>query len=432
MLYERNDFRDFMLRNIPTSEYHLDLEIISNPPKEYIESFFEQLKAHSLYESIKDNFIYDSELNIFAHIHNRYPFSEIEDLSQEEVFFFPFMDKSEIRQIFNIKSSEDYLLRLRAEQVESDMRLKRTFSKLKKKFGKNYSFTNHFEANQYKSYLKNLTPQYRQASLHVPHGTIHSNDANGMCLNTPFGNIIVLSYALRHFLFYINLFHFGSQLGLKSIDKLQSFILAIRIMIGTESFDFELDPRAKLPRSIKKKIDYMTDWQTLFIIGHEYAHHYLGHLENKSILNSHNRVRFITEPIKFYTYNQECEFDADRNAINNTIYNNYEKTELIDGAFLFFSFLDMYDKIEDYLFPKMNYSKTHPEPIDRIWHLRDSIDESVGLKKQELRTIIDYNNSFVKEFLQEYLPYNVETIETVGSTYITSYKKKYLVDRLDF
>ena len=432
MVHERPEFKKFMEKNLPNSEFHLDLEIIANPPKEYIKDFFAQLKKHKQYDKLKDDFIYDSELNIFAQIHNRFPFSDIEDLSTEEVFFYPFMEKKDIKRIFTIKSSEDFLLRLRAEQIERNVRLKRTFSKLKKKFGQDYSFLNHFETHQYKNYLKNLKPEYKEKCLNIPHGTIHSKEANGMCLNTPFGNIIVLSYGLRHFLFYMNVFYFGRQLGMEFHERLEAFVLAIRIMIGTESFDFELDPRAKFPKSIKKKIDVRTDWQMLFIVGHEYAHHYLGHVGKSKTINLHRKVEFITAPSSFYNYSQVSEFEADKNSILNTVYHDDEQAELINGAFLFFIYLDLYEKVEDYLFPKRNQIQTHPQPLERLWKLRSEIADKIGLDPDDLKTIIADNSDFINGFLEEFLPYNVEAIETIGSVYITKYRKKILIDRLDF
>ncbi|MCY0969412.1 M48 family metalloprotease [Chryseobacterium wangxinyae] len=428
---QKNELEEFMQRNLPNSDYQLDLEIIKNPPKEYIDYFFKELRKHREYEKLKDDFVYDEKFDIFAQIHHRFESSEIEEFSEEELFFYPFLNKEEIKTIFNVKSSEDYLLRLRAEQVENNMRLKRTFNKLQKKIGARWSFTNYFESNQYTYYLKKLKSDLREKCENIPHGTIHLNDSNGLCMKTPYGNIIVLSYSLRQFLYYMNIFHFGHQLGVKDIDTFHSFLIANRIKLGTESLDFEIDPRGKLPKSIKKKIDYMTDWQMLFIIGHEYAHHYLGHLDDSTIMKSHSTINYLNSDVEFYTYKQECEFEADKNAIKNTLFNTYDQSKLLNGAFLFFLYLDMCDKVEDYLFPKINYSYTHPKPLDRIQKLRQCIDDKIGFTTYDLNSIIDNNNNFISKFLNEYLPYNVDKFEMVGSMYLPSYKKKYLIDRLD-
>jgi hypothetical protein len=201
-------------------------------------------------------------------------------------------------------------------------------------------------------------------------------------------------------------------------------------MIGTESLDFEIDTRGRLPKSIKRRINFMTNWQMQFIIGHEYAHHYLGHLENASI-STYAKISYTSRDVNRYTYSQSCEFDADYHSISETNLEGWKKTELIDGAFLFFSFIDMYNKVEDYLFPKISSSNTHPAPEERIWRLRESIHSKNGLSQTSLKQILEYNNIFIKGFLEKFLPYNVEAIETIGSIYLPSYKKKILIDRLD-
>lgn len=431
MLDKNSEYFELLKKHLPVSEYNFDLEILKNPPDDYIKDFFKNLKAHKNYKELKDDFIYDKDLDVFIQVHNRFPNSEIDDLTQEQVFFYPFMSKEEIKQAFDIKSSSDYLLRFRAEQVETEIRLKRTFSKLKKKFGHKWSFTNYFESNQYKKYLSKLSPELRKQCINIPHGTIHSKEANGLCIKTPFGNIIALSYSLRYFLFYMNLFQFGEHLGVKGKDISSAFILAIRIIFGKESLDFEIDTRGKLPKSIKREIDKLTDWQMQFIIGHEYAHHYLGHLENQSILKSYDGLNLDSQRIQHYTYKQKCEFEADVNSINKTTYNKDDKSELLNGAFLFFMSLHMYGKIEDYIFPRNGRPRTHPEPIDRLWKLRNSTNSKLGYSAEILTNFEKNTNSYMEHFLTEYLPYNIDKIEMTGSVYLPSYKKRFLIDRLD-
>jgi|JI10StandDraft_1071094.scaffolds.fasta_scaffold27279_6 hypothetical protein len=431
MIYRQpDDYTELIKKHFPVSDYHLDLEVIKHPPPEYIKDFFEKLANHENYNQLKDNFLYDEKLNVFIHVHNKFPHTELSGLTEEQTFFYPFMDKKEIKQIFEIKSASDFLLRLRAEQVENDMRLRRTFSKLKKKIGKKWSFTNYFDSKQYKEYLNNLKQNRKEICQDIPHGTIHFNEANGMCLKTPFGNIIVLSYGLRHFLFYMNVFFFGKNLGVKEIDITHSFLLAIRIMIGTESLDFEIDSRGRLPKSIRRQIDFLTDWQMRFIIGHEYAHHYLGHLDKRLVLKSHDRVKYGGNKVQYYTYEQKNEFEADLHSVIESTYPDVDKSELINGAFMVFIFFSMYDKVVNYMFPG-RVNSSHPEPLDRLTTLRATVDSNTGLKTNQLNAIIASTERTMDEFLKEYLPFNVDKIEMEGSIYLPSYRKKILIDRLD-
>lgn len=431
MLHKEIEYGELLKKYFPSSEYQLDVEIVNDPPEEYIKDFFEKLSKHEKFLEIKDDFIYDADMKVFIHIHNRFHKSELVGLTEEEIFFYPFMDKKEIKRIFNINSASDYLLRLRAEQVENEIRLLRTFSKLKKRLGDKWSFTNYFDSKQYKKYLSKLKLERKNLCVNIPHGTIHANEANGMCVKTPFGNIIILSYALREFLYYMNIFFYGKQLGVKANDVMYSFIIATRIMMGNESLDFEIDPRGELPKRIHRQIELKTDWQMNFIIGHEYAHHYLGHLDSHSKLKSHDKINIVGEKINHYTYSQKCEFEADRHSITEAEFNNSEKRELIDGAFLFLISLHLLYRTLGYLSPKMSNSVTHPEPIDRMWKLRDSIDENIGMSKIELRNFADSYDKFMDTFIKDYLPYNVDKIEMRGSVYLPGYKKKILIDRLD-
>lgn len=431
MIHNHPEYSKLITKYFPNSEgKHLNIEIIQNPPKEYIETLFDRLKKHENYESLKNDLIYDKDTNVFMHLHDQIDLSELTDLNEEERFFIWFMSKTEIKRAFNIKSAKDYLLRMRAEQVEENPRLGRTLEKLRKKYGENWSFENHCETEQYLDYMSNMSSKNRTICESIPHGTIHSKEVNAMCIKTPFGNIITLSYALREFLFYMNIFHFGDQLEVDYDDALSSFILATRIMLGKETLDFELDPRAELPASIENVINYHTDWQMSFIIGHEYAHHYLGHLNSKATLKAHERNG---KGIKdMYTYSQQCEFEADINSIIEVSHDNFDVEELLNGAFMFFISLDFYYGVEDYIFPKHRASNTHPSPMERLWNLRDKIDSSIGYTREELSRFIKRNQEFMDGFRTDFLPFHIEDIEMYGSNYLPGFRKKILFDRLDF
>lgn len=111
MLYHQLEYEKIIKKYFPTSNFHLDIEIIKNPPKEYIKNFFNQLTKHERYHELKNDIFYDEEMYIFVQVHNRFPYSEVQDLSEEELFFLPFMDKNEIKRIFNINSASDYLVK---------------------------------------------------------------------------------------------------------------------------------------------------------------------------------------------------------------------------------------------------------------------------------------------------------------------------------
>ena len=298
------------------------------------------------------------------YILDKIPISEIKDLTDDQKLYYPTCNKDEIHRIFNIKTSSDYLLRLRADQIEDNIRLKRVFTSLRKNLKNKWNFTQYFESNLYKTYLSYLPESERLICEQIPHGTIHASEANGFCMKTPHGNIIVLSYALRTFLYYMNVFKFGDYFGIDSGDQLNAFVIAIRTILGKESLDFEIDNRGDIPKEVHEEIEIFTDWQMLFIIGHEYAHHYLGHLESsKLVYHSHGQK---DKANGFYNFNQKLELEADNNSVSKPMLTDEQITSIADAAFLFFSYLDLFSCVESYMFPKGNSPLSHPEPQDRI------------------------------------------------------------------
>jgi len=197
-------------------------------------------------------------------------------------------------------------------------------------------------------------------------------EPNGVCEKTKFGNIIYLSESLSYFLFYMNLsfleFH---NFSMEIEQNLESLLIGLRVMLGVESLDFDLDPRHDiLPKHIIENNNFLVNQQLMFIIGHEYAHHSLGHLNNSKFhkMNSNDLFKVQGENNKIYNYSQKQEFEADWYAFKNTKLKKEKKASILNGAFLFFIYLDVYDSVKQYLHPSVKAYKTHPEPIDRLWN----------------------------------------------------------------
>ena len=427
------DIKDIFPREVEDkSGFSLDAEMLENLPEGYLLDFKKQLLAHPDYEKIKDNYIINEERNILVHIFEKIPLSETDDLTVDQRFFYPLCSKSEIRQIFNPQTAEDYLLKYRAEQIIDSPRLSRVVNSIRRKRGRNWNFSNYLRSDQFKMYLALLPGSQKAKCQNIPFGTIYMQDANGQCMKSPKGNIIVISAALRSFLYYMNLFHFGSQLGIQPEDTFHAFLIAVRTMLGTESLDFEIDPRGEIPDEIQLKINEVTDWQMLFIIGHEFAHHYLNHLKTSTIGIFKYQFVYSNKETRFYNYSEELELEADFHSVSVPILKRAYRTELCDGAFLFFIWLDLYETVENYIFPPTSAPKTHPDPLDRLWELRKRLNKSIGLTTNDLKKIIDNYRPFKEFLLNEILPFRTEEIERYGSFYLPSFKKEIKADRIYF
>jgi hypothetical protein len=428
MIHKVKGFDDLIKDNsLFDKDYFYNVETFINLTDDYLQEFEKVLLKHPEYETLKANFIIDKENKRLIQIHEKIPFIELEDLNDEERFFYPLCSKQEIKRIFNVKNSLDYLLKFRAEQVIDNQRLNRVYNYIRRKQGSEWNFSQYFDSLLFETYLEYLPQNEKNVCQQIPHGTIHLHEANGYCIKTPFGNVIVISQALRQFLYYMNLFHFGEHYGFKKDEILPTFILATRIMLGTEALDFEIDSRGEIPIEIHTEIDLITEWQMLFVIGHEYAHHYLNHLDKSNTIN-------ITEAndgnFKFYTFKQKYELDADFNSIINQNISDEERSVLTNSAFLFFQWLDLFTTVREYMFPSFGRPSSHPDPIDRIHELRKRLDEKYGFSKKELQEQIKYYKSFKEKLIKDYLPFNIEQFETYGSVYLESYKKERTHDRL--
>jgi hypothetical protein len=417
----------FNKKNGIDKDFNYDTEIIANLPDGYLTDFIIKLKEHPDYETIKDNFIIDEENNKLVQILEKIPNKEMDDLTPDERFFYPLCNKDEIKRIFNIKNADDYFLKFRAENIIDNQRLHRVFSSIRRKNKDNWNFNNYTDSKLFKTYLEILPKHENKVCRNLPHGTVHLNNANGFCMKTPFGNIVAISHALRQFLYYMNIFHFGKEMGIKTDDTFASFILAIRILLGKESLDFEIDSRGEIPLDIHKEIDNITDWQMLFIIGHEYAHNYLSHLD-KTVAPEMNF--FKSKEVKFYSFKQKDELEADLNSISKPILKNSERSDLADGAFLFFHYLDIFEAVREYLLPSTGLPNSHPESNDRIRELRNNLPDDIGFSKESIESNLEYYSSLKTYLINDFLPFEVDRIETYGSVYLPSYKKELIHDRL--
>ena len=428
MIFENNKYKHLLENsNLIDKEYHYDTEILDNLPTGYIDNFEQELKNHPDFKKIKDNYIIDKSQNVIIQIHERIPRKEIEDLSPEETFFYPTCNKQEIKRIFKVKNAKDFLLKFRAEQVIDNQRLLRVISSIRRNKGAKWNFSKFYSSKHFKKYLNLLPEKEYKLCKSIPFGLIHMNSANGYCMKTDYGNIIVISYALQHFLYYMNLFHFGESLGMKSEDTSTAFFIAVRILLGKESIDFELDPRGKVPKKIHLKVTEFTELQLLFVVGHEYAHHYLNHLKDSKLKNV-NLLK--SDNTKFYNYQQRQEFEADYNSIIKPDISNEKRAKLADSALMFFKWLDLFETIRDYMFPAKSNLNSHPNPMDRFWNIRDKKDIYSEHTDLEIKEFLDNYEQFKKMIIRDFLPFYTERLEVYGALYLPSYKEKVTHDRL--
>ncbi|QDZ73457.1 hypothetical protein [Bacillus cereus] len=361
------------------------------------------------------------------------------DLFMQKSFYRPYCNAKEIERIFNVQNNEDYLLKMRADEVADHVRLYRVMRARMHKT-KNWDFTEHFSKVEFDNYIKRLSKGNQNKLSNVAMGFVFSNDPNGSCMKTKFGNVIIISESLRYFLFFMNL-HFLDAISNVEIPvdvKQHSLLIAIRTMLKTESLDFELDPRGIIPSEIEDLCNILVQQQIEFVIGHECAHYLLGHLNQANMVEeplyrmlSHEEWENVRKHT-FYNYKQQHEFEADINSFKLAKFHDSSEFEnFISGAFLFFIYLDIYRSVSEVIFPPMGQMKTHPDPIDRMWNLYTEFEADSKKMKGPLESLLKYTSQ-LKTFLQEDVGYNIDNYETYGSVYLGQWRGPVLIDRVDY
>ncbi|MBV6715878.1 hypothetical protein [Paenibacillus chitinolyticus] len=358
--------------------------------------------------------------------------------AEEKNWFLSFCNKNEVERIFNPISGADYLLKLRAEALFDSTRLERVILARKRLLGDKWSFSNHFRTKEFNKYIHFLPEEDREVIKEVPMGFLFTFEANGYCMKTEFGNIIVVSEALRHFFYYMNLgfLNFGE---IPSDVRSSSRMIAIRTMLETEAMDFELDPRGKVPKNIHNQCTNIANKQIEFIFGHEIAHHLLNHLDENNTTQRPLTRGSLEQYGKrknhvYYNYLQKQEFDADLTALDRPIFKSrMEYQYLVLAAILFFLYLDIFEAVSNYIYPPINSQKTHPKPLERFWNVYNSTKNGFDLfSEEQIMEFLNMTTEYKEYLIREHIPYNIDLYEMYGSIYLGQWRGKKLVDRVDY
>lgn len=235
----------------------------------------------------------------------------------------------------------------------------------------------------------------------------------------------------------MNIFFYGDDFGIDGQNRFSAFLIAQRLIAGFESPDFDLDPRCTLPEPIEIFMSSVTNIQYQFILGHEYAHHLLGHLSDKNLIttNFNELVRGFEGKYKLthYKYSHKLEYDADWHAIKFIKGSKRFRNDVANGAFLSLMYMKVSSMVLDYINPaRSKMMSTHPDPVQRIWKLRARLNNRLGFERDQLTNNISYLESYTRDFLNHFVAFNFDDFEQYGSVYLPAYKKRLLNDRLDF
>ncbi|MFZ3184116.1 MAG: M48 family metalloprotease [Pseudomonas sp.] len=349
-------------------------------------------------------------------------------------FYFSLCSPDEISKIENPESAEDYLLKLRANATVEHVRIHRVFLAKMRQQGGSWSFTNSFSCEPFENFKCLLSHEDYEAAKNIAAGFVFCNKPNGSIIKTDFGSIINISLSLRYFLYFMNLaFLKFDDFEVPGDVKGAAIKIALRTMLQSEALDFELDPRGIIPPSIAAELNFHTDRQLEFVIAHEYSHFFLGHLNEKNIIED-PLLEYLGSgkfAQKIFSYAQQDEFAADVDAIIRPTHTPNTRSDMLNRALFFFVYLDIFQDVKDQISPSFERFRTHPAPMDRFENLLHHFKDKITLDQSNIENLLKWRSG-IKESLMEDVAVNVESYEFYGSIYLGSWRGKKLIDRVDY
>jgi len=375
----------------------------------------------------------------FYHLRAAYSPEDLEGLMDNEIQFFAFCSKKEIIRLRNIKGPHDYLLRLRANAITESPRTVRVMASRRRKYeegGRPWSLSHYYHSKDYhhKDYIKLLNKENGKRIKNVPSGLAYIDEVNALCIKSLAGDVVIASENLEFFYYFMTIAFYGNIYGIEWRDRIDSLLIAIRIIKGSEALDFDIDPRGELPHDTERSIRSLVNRQMQFTFGHEYAHYLCNHIQSaetsiklKSSGQSHDEIA---------SYNFGLEYEADYHALKNIEFNKVGFENISQGSFsvlIYLYFIEEFRKT--FSIRKFTVSVTHPSAKNRIYKLL----ENLGNRSPVDKSAIDGMFLVAKELSEavqsriEYLKNQHEDIlGFYGSLYLPSYIKKRKKDRIDF
>jgi len=314
------------------------------------------------------------------------------------------------------------------------------FASLSRSNGKDWSFAKYFHATNYIEFKHTLDKEKQERCKNVSYGTVFTEDPNGFVFSSPFGPCSVCSTAVKWLSKFstLALIDFGNRVPFDV--QWRSLIIATRLALGTESYDFEMDPRGIIPSDFENALYRPYPFQSIFIAGHEYGHYLLGNLdENNTTKTSFSKPHFKDDndyrKIDTYNISQKHEFDADLFAMNEPRMEDRYYNMYYHSVMLWFASQVIFETVEDTICPPYGY-QSHPGAKARykniIENARKPKDFGEKYYCERLPKLVDSYSEKIRDFAMS----NMELFEFYGSFYLaepnTKWRGRELIDRVDY
>jgi hypothetical protein len=367
--------------------------------------------------------------------------TNLSTLELQKQFYSQLCTPSEIERVFNPQDAKDFLLALRSHYIVDNMRIYRFFLRAMWAQGEGYSLERNFETDHYHRYLELLSLEDREKLSSVTFGDVFTKEVNGQIFSSPFGRIVTISRSLKYFLEYSHLALKQFSSDIPADVRFAALIIALRVMFEYEALDFEVDPRGKLSQELAMEMRRPIPEQLQFVVGHEFAHHLLGHLSDSRV---HDSALYATKntssevlPARTYSTSQEQEFSADVTALMSPQMSDAARASFLNSTLIWFAALELYQHARNVIMPLPAWkTNSHPTARERHLHLLAEVETRYSKEMQEVSQSIILAVDSLKQPLSEYLSLQIESFETYGSIYLGAPNTKWhgpkLIDRKDY
>jgi hypothetical protein len=354
-------------------------------------------------------------------------------------FYIPFCTPSEVDRLLSPANASDFLLGIRAQYIADHTRVLRYFLRQRALHGTEYGLEACFPTDHYELYLASIPEGDRSRLQEVCYGDVYTSEADGEIFVSPFGPIVTISGSLRHFLEFGHVAMGAFYLEVPLDVRFRALIIALRVMFGYESLDFDADPRGIIDPFIREQMQDSISMQMQFIAGHEFAHYLLGHLSEGQTHPAGCRaaVGQGSESCAAYSTSQVEEFDADLDALTRPNLPDELRGIMINATCMWFGMVELYEHAREVIAPMPPWRRTHPSARDRHLRLQSDLKRYLANDFIENSSRIIRAVDFMKEKVTEFLSLHFDVFETYGSMYLTDepnteWRGPLKIDRVDY
>ena len=367
------------------------------------------------------------------------------DEIDERMWYMTLCNNDEIDRIMTPKHGRDILLKERADIIVDNTRLTRVYihkRRLAELSNKNWSFEQTFKSTHYNMFLSNLKKDEAEECKKVVYGDMYCKKVNAYAYNEPgWGKFVCLNVGMRIYMNFMNLaLSDWKRYDIPPHVIMNSLRIAIRIFLGCEAMDFDMDPRGIIPYELGKEIRKPIEGELTYIIGHEFCHHLLNHFDDtktsKQIL--WNTAQGPYEK-KIYNTSQQQEFEADLCSLTLPNYKDKIYNQVYEGALIWFLSLQLAEAANEAIYPSSPLDiKTHPSALDRYKNIRENAPCPKNFSFKRIQEI-EERMQILEQLLYQDIEHNYGELydeEIYGSVYLddpnTKWRGRELIDREDY